>query len=113
MPNEPLAEDDLSRQFANLDRLLEHRSRLAICVLLSREPTLSFARFKALLEESDGNLGAHLRRLEQEKLIDVDKSFSNRKPLSLYRLTEVGHNRLAKHLDALEALIANRLQSPP
>lgn len=107
MADESMAGDDLGRQLAGLDRLLEHRSRLAICVLLSREPDISFSRFKAVLEESDGNLGAHLRRLEEEGLISVEKSFLNRKPLSVYRLTPEGRSRLAVHLDALEALIGS------
>lgn len=95
----------LAERLAGLDRLLEHRTRLAICVLLSREPSISFSRFKALLEESDGNLGAQLRKLEDEGLIAVEKGFIERRPQSVYRLTAAGRTRLARHLAALEALI--------
>jgi len=87
------------------DRLLEHRSRLAICVLLTREKSINFARLKYLLEESDGNLGAHLRRLEAAGYIAVTKSFIDRKPESRYALTAEGRRRLAAHLDALNVLI--------
>ena len=51
---------------AALDTLLDHRVRLAICVLLSRYDRLSFSRLKELTAETDGSLGAHLRRLEDE-----------------------------------------------
>lgn len=91
---------------AGLDRLLEHRSRLAICVLLSREPEISFSRFKTLLGESDGNLGAQLRKLEDSGYIKVRKEFMDRKPLSVYSLTPAGRARLTAHLDALETMIA-------
>ena len=47
-----------------LDKLLEHRARLGICVLLSRNDMLSFRRLKALLEETEGSLGAHLKKLD-------------------------------------------------
>ncbi|GAB4576495.1 MAG: transcriptional regulator [Rhodothalassiaceae bacterium] len=92
--------------YVGLDRLFEHRVRFAIAVLLARETTLSFARFKDLLGESDGNLGAQLRKLEDEGAVAVEKRFVGRKPQSLYRLTEEGAKRLSAHLDALDRLIA-------
>ena len=41
------------------DRLLEHRSRLGVGVLLARHEALSFIRLRALLSETDGSLGAN------------------------------------------------------
>src|SRR6185312_16437880 len=41
-----------------LDPLLQHRSRLGALVLLAGADALSFSRLKALLSETDGNLGA-------------------------------------------------------
>ncbi|MGH7563330.1 MAG: transcriptional regulator [Gemmatimonadota bacterium] len=88
-----------------IDRLLEHRVRLAICVLLSRYDRLSFSRIKELTGETDGSLGAHLRRLEEEKYLAVKKEFVDRKPVSWYRLTAAGRDALSAHLDALGGLI--------
>ncbi|MGH7550728.1 MAG: transcriptional regulator [Gemmatimonadota bacterium] len=88
-----------------IDRLLEHRVRLAICVLLTRYDRLSFSRIKELTGETDGSLGAHLRRLEDEKYLAVKKEFVDRKPVSWYRLTATGRNALSAHLDALGGLI--------
>lgn len=87
-----------------LDRLLEHRVRLAICVLLSRADALSFTRLKRLTGETDGNLGANLRRLEDAAYLTVDKEFVDRKPVSWYSLTDVGRAALAGHVEALERL---------
>jgi len=105
MPTPEGGAASLGARLAGLDRLLEHRTRLAICVLLSREPSISFSRFKAMLEESDGNLGAQLRKLEDAGVIAVEKEFVERKPLSLYRLTAAGRHRLEGHLGALQSLI--------
>ena len=88
-----------------IDRLLEHRVRLAISVLLSRYDRLSFSRLKEVTGESDGSLGAHLRRLEDEGYVGVKKEFVDRKPVSWYRLTAGGRKALAAHLDALKGLI--------
>lgn len=97
--------DKLEQALPHLDKLLEHRSRFAACLLIEREGEASFTRLKELLQESDGNMGAHMRRLEEAGYVTVKKTFRGRKPLSLYRLTKKGRSNLAEHLDALQALI--------
>jgi DNA-binding PadR family transcriptional regulator len=89
-----------------LDRVLEHRVRLAVCVLLTRYERLSFSRLKSLTDESDGNLGANLRKLEDEGLIAVTKEFVERKPVSWYGITPKGRKTLKAHLDVLGRIIA-------
>jgi DNA-binding MarR family transcriptional regulator len=93
--------------FDELDKLLEHRSRLGSCVLLSRLKRLSFRRLRELLQETDGNLGAHLRKLEDAGYVEVSKEFVERKPVSWYRLSPEGRKALKKHLDALSRLIGD------
>ncbi|MEO6331498.1 MAG: transcriptional regulator [Gemmatimonadaceae bacterium] len=90
---------------AALDTLLDHRVRLAICVLLSRYDRLSFSRLKELTAETDGSLGAHLRRLEDEGYLRVKKEFVARKPTSWYALSPKGLAALAVHLGALTDLL--------
>jgi DNA-binding PadR family transcriptional regulator len=89
----------------NLSGLLSHRVRLGICVLLARHTALSFSRLKELLEETDGSLGAQLRKLEDEGFILARKEFRDRKPVTWYSLAEGGRAGLEKHLDALEQLL--------
>ena len=90
---------------AGLDRLLEHRTRLAACVLLSRHERMSFTRLRELTDETDGNLGAHLRKLEDERYLKTTKEFVDRKPVSWFQLTAEGRKRLGMHLEALTAII--------
>ena len=88
-----------------IDRLLEHRVRLAIAVLLTRWDRLSFSRLRELTGETDGSLGAHLRRMEDAGYLTVDKQFVDRKPVTWYALAPAGRAALAGHLAALEELI--------
>src|SRR5438067_8449745 len=88
-----------------LDPLLQHRSRLGACVLLSTADVLNFSRLKALLGETDGNLGAQLRKLEEAGYITVKKTFEERKPVSWYSIAPSGQKALKAHLKALETLI--------
>ena len=89
-----------------LDTTLEHRVRLAVAVLLARHGEISFARFKEQLELTDGNLGAQLRRLEDDGYIALRREFADRKPTTWYRLTAVGRKALDKHLRALQEMIS-------
>lgn len=88
-----------------LDTVFEHRIRLAIGVLLARHGEFSFARLKEQLDLTDGNLGAHLRKLEDNDCIALRRDFVERKPVTWYRLTKAGRHTLDLHLQALQAMI--------
>ena len=98
------ADTTIGDSLGQLDKLFEHRVRLAICVLLTQSDAVNFSRFKELLEQTDGNLGAQLRKLEDADYIAVDKRFEGRKPVSWYAITRTGRNRLDHHLAALRQL---------
>jgi DNA-binding PadR family transcriptional regulator len=98
--------------FDRLDRLLEHRLRLALAVLLSRYDRLSFSRLKELTDETDGNLGANLRKLEEAGYATVTKEFVERRPVSWYAITASGRRALEAHLDALGSMISQAGRSP-
>lgn len=100
--------NQLSIDFSGYDRLLEHRSRLIICILLGSEQQLCFSDFKQTLQESDGNLGAQLRKLEEAGYLKVNKQFVARKPVSRYTLTARGNRALGQHLQTIIRL-AERL----
>ena len=88
-----------------LNGLLEHRVRLAICVLLSKYDAMSFTRLKQVLGETDGSLGAHLRKLENSGYLDVEKAYRKRRPVTWYRLSTRGRTCLKRHLAVLTRLI--------
>ena len=88
------------------DAALEHRVRLAIGVLLARHGEISFSRFKEQLQLTDGNLGAQLRRLEDEGYVTLRRDFVERKPVTWYKLSAKGRKALDKHLQALQGMIS-------
>lgn len=95
----------MKNPFENLDKTLEHRLRLQIISVLVANESYDFSALKELLEATDGNLATHLKALEREKYISVNKSFIDRKPNTKYKVTERGRTAFKKHLDALEELI--------
>ena len=89
-----------------LDPVLEHRTRLAIGVLLARHGEITFSRFKEQLELTDGNLGAQLRKLEDAAYLKLRRDFVERRPVTWYSLTPAGRKALNRHMRALQAVIA-------
>ncbi len=97
--------DSVRREIENFDRILEHRVRLAIVVLLTRYDEVSFSRLKELTGESDGSLGANLRKLEEAGYIEADKGYEDRRPITWYSVTSEGLQALSRHIQALEDLL--------
>lgn len=67
-----------------------------------------FTMLKDLLGATDGNLASHLKALEKEQYIKVEKQFIERKPNTRYSVTKLGKAEFGKHIDALEKLINNQ-----
>ena len=91
--------------FEKLDKAFENRIRLQIMSVLVANQRYDFNSLKELLDITDGNLASHLKGLEKEEYILVNKSFLGRKPNTNYEATDKGKKAFKAHLDALEQLI--------
>lgn len=89
----------------NLNKAFENRVRLGIMSALIAGEEMDFNRLKEILDVTDGNLASHLKALEKEEYIMVEKTFVGRKPNTKYMATKTGKQAFAEHIDALEALI--------
>jgi DNA-binding transcriptional ArsR family regulator len=89
----------------SFDRLVYERVRLGIMSALAVRDELTFNELKALFDVSDGNLSAHARKLEEAKYLTCTKSFEERRPKTIYRLTALGKRALHRYLDHVEAVI--------
>jgi DNA-binding transcriptional ArsR family regulator len=87
------------------DRLIYERVRLGIMSALAMNDELTFNELKALFNASDGNLGAHARKLEEAGYVECTKSFEARRPKTIYRITAVGRKALLRYLEHIEAVI--------
>lgn len=72
---------------------------------LAVNEVLDFNSLKEYLDATDGNLASHLKALEKENFIEVEKSFVGRKPNTQYSMTKNGKKAFEEHLSALESLI--------
>lgn len=95
----------MKNPFENFDKVLEHRMRLQIMGVLAANESFDFNTLKELLQTTDGNLATHIKALEKEKYIIVQKTFVERKPNTRYKISERGRSAFKKHLDAMEEVI--------
>ncbi len=91
-----------------LHKAFESRIRLGIMSALAVNDMLDFNALKEYLDLTDGNLASHLKGLEKEEFIAIEKSFVGRKPNTKYYITKLGRKAFSDHLKAMEKLIKSQ-----
>jgi DNA-binding MarR family transcriptional regulator len=81
---------------------------MAALVALDASDEVDFSYLRDLLDVTDGNLGAHLRRLEEAGYIAVSKTFVERKPRTYVAATPAGRQVFQEHVAALEAILKSK-----
>lgn len=92
----------------NINKAFDHRIRLGIMAVLIVNESADFNALKELLGATDGNLASHIKALEAEDYISVEKQFIAKKPNTQYRVTADGKKAFQLHIVALEKLIQKR-----
>jgi len=90
-----------------LNKIFDSRIRIGIMSALVVNEHLNFNDLKALINVTDGNLATHMKTLEENKYIKVEKGFIGRKTNTTYAVTPEGEKAFRSHLDALEKIIKN------
>lgn len=88
-----------------LDDVIHGRLRLGVMAYLADAEVAEFTELKTVLEATQGNLSGHLRKLEEAEYVTIEKSFSDRKPLTRVRLTAKGRKAFAAYLEVLAKLV--------
>jgi DNA-binding MarR family transcriptional regulator len=91
-----------------LNELIHQPVRLKIMaalVSMEEDAQLEFTYLRDLLELTDGNLGAHLRKLEEAGYVQLVKTFVGRKPRTYVAITSKGQRAFGEHVAALEVIV--------
>lgn len=94
----------LFEEMAGLDRLIHEPARLAILTALSACSEADFLFLQRLTGLTKGNLSSHLSKLEEAKLVYIDKDYAGKTPRTLLSLTEKGRHAIEGHWQRLEKL---------
>lgn len=94
--------------YQRLDDVIHSRIRTAVMAVLAGVEEADFTYLKDSVGATDGNLGAHMRRLEDAGYVRARKSFVDRKPRTCYRLTAVGRKAFAAYVSRLEQMLSRQ-----
>lgn len=89
----------------HLNKIFDSRIRLGIMSALMVNESVNFNDLKQLLDITDGNLASHLKTLEENTFIKIEKGFIGKKTNTTYSVTKQGEKAFKAHLEALEKMI--------
>ena len=72
---------------------------------LAARESMDFTRLRSVVEATNGNLGAHLSKLEDVGYITIEKDFIDKKPRTRVALTREGRKALAAHVAYLRDIL--------
>jgi len=90
------------------DKVIHQPIRLQIMAVLTSledDEQLNFVDLRTLLNATDGNLGAHLQKLEEAGYVASEKVFLDRKPCTWLRATAEGLGAYRRHVKFLRDVI--------
>ena len=85
-----------------LDPTIHQPARLRILMILSGVESADFTFLQKTLNLTNGNLSAHMARLEEKGHVEVTKTFHGKMPNTSYRLTRQGRSGLAAYWRAID-----------
>lgn len=95
---------------AQLDNTIHQPVRLQIMsslAALEHGEQVDFVYLRKILNLTDGNLGAHLAKLEDAGYVKIEKTFIARKPRTFINITGKGRDAFNEHIVALKKIIGS------
>jgi DNA-binding MarR family transcriptional regulator len=90
----------------NLDPLVHQPTRLLILATLYPVQSTDFIYLRKETGLTDGNLSAHVARLEKAGYVEMEKTYRGKTPLTIYQLTENGRRAFDAYREQLKILAA-------
>ena len=90
------------------DEIIHQPVRLKIMAALNTleaRQWLEFVALRAIVQATDGNLGAHLNTLEAAGYVLVKKDFVGKKPRTRVCLSRSGREAFSRYVIALQAIL--------
>ena len=91
----------------DLDTVIHQPVRLKIMAALKALPQgemIEFVRLKAIVEATEGNLGAHIQTLEEAGYVAVEKDFAANRPRTRVKLTREGRRAFEDYVAYLRTI---------
>ena len=93
----------------NLEKLLFNPIRLKIISFLISVEKANFKKLMEITDSSKGNVSTQIKKLENEGLIKINKTYFNNYPLTLCKITNKGKKAFKVFFDTLTSIKNNGL----
>lgn len=90
------------------DEIIHQPLRLKIMATLRALPEsdrIEFVRLRAIVNATEGNLGAHITTLEKAGYVKVEKDFHNNRPRTRVSMTKQGRRSFQAYVDYLKDIL--------
>jgi DNA-binding transcriptional ArsR family regulator len=96
--------------YEGIDRVIHEKARLSIVASLASHPEgLLFNDLKELCALTDGNLSRHLAVLQEAGVVDMKKSFQDKRPQTWCKITAAGRKRFGEYVEELEKVVSDAM----
>jgi DNA-binding MarR family transcriptional regulator len=102
---EPEAGPDFVRAVGSVDRVIHEPSRLMIMMYLSSVDKADYIFLMRATGLTWGNLSSHLSKLEASEYVELSKTFVNKKPHTMVKLTAAGRTAIKEYGEAMKTAL--------
>jgi DNA-binding MarR family transcriptional regulator len=91
---------------AEIDKTVHEPARLLILSMLYVIDSADFVFLHGQSGLTRGNFSTHMSKLEEEHYIEVNKKFVDKKPTTIYKITDDGRSALEKYREKMKKILA-------
>jgi DNA-binding transcriptional ArsR family regulator len=93
------------QRLAKVDRIIHEPARLMVVALLAAVKEADFQYLHQSTTLTKGNLSVHLSKLEEAGYVAIEKTFREKYPLTICRLTERGREALDNYRKVIKGAL--------
>lgn len=82
-----------------VNRIIHEPARQLLLLYIYSSEKLDFTYLKKETGMTQGNLSSHLNKLESEGYINSEKQFLNKRPLTIFRVTDLGRSAFQEYVN--------------
>jgi len=97
--------DQLFRNVLELNKIIHEPARISILTLLSVVENADFLFVMNQTGLTQGNLSFHLSKLEAAGYVTVEKTFKNKRPNTILRLSDQGRQEYQSYIGSLREFL--------
>ena len=89
---------------AEIDRVIHSPARLMVMTYLYVTESVDYVYLTHLTGLTWGNLATHVSKLEEEGYVEIEKTFVDKKPYSVIKLTQKGRDAFKTYKDQIQSV---------